>query len=95
MKDGFATTVLSSAKGDHFFGPGHNGEIATIDEHDYLPFHCHIQNATPSQRPLFIQELFWDDEGWPYMSNGGKGVLTSGRPSSETSRNASAVSTQP
>ena len=95
MKDGFATTVLSSAKGDHFFGPGHNGEIATIDGHDYLPFHCHIQNATPSQRPLFIQELFWDDEGWPYMSNGGKGVLTSGRPSSETSRNASAVSTQP
>ena len=95
MKDGFATTVLASAKGDHFFGPGHNGEIATIDGHDYLPFHCHIQNATPSQRPLFIQELFWDDEGWPYMSNGGKVVLTSGRPSSETSRNASPVVTQP
>ena len=72
MKDGFATTVVSSDKGDRFFGPGHNGEIVTIDGHDYLPYHCHIQNKTPNQRPLFIQELFWDDEGWPYVGNNGK-----------------------
>ncbi len=72
MKDGFATTVVSSDKGDYFFGPGHNGEIVTIDGHDYLPYHCHVQNTTPRQRPLFIQELFWDDEGWPYVGNNGK-----------------------
>ena len=72
MKDGFATTVLSSEKGDHFFGPGHNGEIVTIDGHDYLPYHCHIRNKTPRQRPLFIQEMFWDDDGWPYVGNNGK-----------------------
>ena len=72
MKDGFATTVISSGKGDHFFGPGHNGEIVTIGGHDYLPYHCHIQNKTPHQRPLFIQELFWDDDGWPYVGNNGK-----------------------
>ena len=72
MKDGFATTVISSDKCDRFFGPGHNGEIVTIDGHDYLPYHCHVQNDTPNQRPLFIQELFWDDEGWPYVGNNGK-----------------------
>ncbi len=72
MKDGFATTVVSSKEGDLFFGPGHNGEIVTIDGHDYLPYHCHIQNNTPRQRPLFIQELFWDDDGWPYVGNNGK-----------------------
>ena len=72
MKDGFATTVVSSTKGDRFFGPGHNGEIVTIDGHDYLPYHCHIRNKTPRQRPLFIQELFWDDDGWPYVGNNGK-----------------------
>ena len=72
MTKGFATTVVSSSKGDLFFGPGHNGEIVTIDGHDYLPYHCHIQNETPSQRPLFVQELFWDDDGWPYVGNNGK-----------------------
>ena len=72
MKDGFATTVISSDKGDRFFGPGHNGEIVTIRGHDYLPYHCHVQNATPNQRPLFVQELFWDEDGWPYAGNVGK-----------------------
>ena len=75
MKDGFATTVIFSDKDDRFFGPGHNGEILTIDGHDYIPYHCHIQGNTPRSRPLFIQELFWDDEEWPYVANGGKPAL--------------------
>ena len=43
-----------------------------VDGHDFIPYHCHIQNQTPRQRPLFIQELFWDDDGWPYVGNNGK-----------------------
>lgn len=42
MTDGFATPVAESKKGDRFLGPGHNGEIATIDGHDWIPFHCHV-----------------------------------------------------
>ena len=67
MKDGFATTVLESGKDDEFFGPGHNGEIVTINGRDYLPYHCHVRGDTPAARPLFIRELFWDADGWPYM----------------------------
>ncbi len=72
MKSGFATTVLSSDRGDRFFGPGHNGEIATIDGRDYLPYHCHVAGENARPRPLFVQEIFWDDEGWPFCANGGK-----------------------
>ena len=70
MKDGFATAVVSSGKDDLFFGPGHNGEIATIDGRDYLPFHCHVRGKSPKARPLFVQELFWDADGWPYVKDG-------------------------
>ncbi|MBQ3314527.1 MAG: family 43 glycosylhydrolase [Kiritimatiellae bacterium] len=70
MKDGFATAVVSSGKDDLFFGPGHNGEIATIDGRDYLPFHCHVRGKSPKSRPLFVQELFWDADGWPYVRDG-------------------------
>lgn len=65
MTDGFATTVLESKKGDRFFGPGHNGEIATIDGKDYIPHHCHVDGETPKLRPFFISELAWDADGWP------------------------------
>lgn len=67
MKDGFATTVLESKEGDMFFGPGHNGEITTINGRDYLPYHCHIDGDTPSARQLFIRELVWDKDGWPHI----------------------------
>ena len=69
MKDGFATTVLDSKKDDFFFGPGHNGEIFTIAGHDYLPYHCHIRGDTPAARPLFIGELLWDKDEWPYLKH--------------------------
>lgn len=65
MRDGFATTVLSSRENDHFYGPGHNGEIFTIGERDYMPFHCHVMGPTPNARPLFICEVRWDGDGWP------------------------------
>lgn len=65
MADGFATTVLKSGKGDMFFGPGHNGEIAAIDATDYMPFHCHVADDRPKERRLFIAKIFWDADGWP------------------------------
>ena len=67
MTDGFATVVLESKKGDRFFGPGHNGEIVTIKGRDYIPYHCHIAGETPKARPLFVSELLWDKDGWPYV----------------------------
>ena len=65
MTDGYATPVIESKKGDMFFGPGHNGEIVTIDGHDYIPFHCHVAGKNPKARPFFVTELTWDTDGWP------------------------------
>lgn len=68
MKDGFATTVMESKKGDRFFGPGHNGSIVTVDGKDYIPHHCHIAGKNPVARPFFVSELVWDEDGWPHAT---------------------------
>ena len=78
MAEGFATTVLSSKKGDKFFGPGHNGEIASIGGRDLLPHHCHVQGDNPKARPLFVTELTWDSDGWPKETQKGQLIDTVG-----------------
>lgn len=65
MTDGFATTVVSSRKGDAVFGPGHNAEIVTIGGRDYMPLHAHVEGENRQARPLFRVEIIWDDDGWP------------------------------
>ena len=70
LTDGFATPVITSEKGDFFYGPGHCGEIFTIDNRNYMFYHCHNQGVKPQQRPLMLQELMWDSYGWPYVEGG-------------------------
>lgn len=84
--DGYATMILRSEKEDEFFGPGHNGEIFTVKEgRTFIFYHCHWKGTSASghsstvwkgpayvPRPLFLQEIFWDDAGWPYFGNGGR-----------------------
>ena len=77
MKEGFAEKILSSRPGDRFYGPGHNGEIFTAPSgRTYMVYHCHDREIAPykpdgyNPRPLFLQEIFWDAEGWPYFETG-------------------------
>ena len=70
MVEGYATPVITSEKGDHFYGPGHCGEIFTKDGRDYIFYHCHNRNVKPHQRPLMMQEIKWDKSGWPYVEGG-------------------------
>lgn len=78
MADGYATPILTSGKDDEFFGPGHNGEIFTSKSgRDYMFYHCHWKKLAKQPggycpRPMFLQEIFWDADGWPYFKNGGK-----------------------
>ncbi len=67
MKEGFATAVHVSRKGDRLFGPGHNGDIFTIGGCDYIPYHCHLAGERPKERIMLIGKLLWDDEGWPHV----------------------------
>jgi len=83
---GYGTVILQSEKGDEFFGPGHNGEIFTsITGRTYVFYHCHWTGCKAREqqttvwekpgyvpRPLFLQEIFWDEGGWPYFGNNGK-----------------------
>ena len=77
MKEGFAETILRSRPGDRFYGPGHNGEIfASPSGRTYMIYHCHDREIAPyrrdasNPRPLFLQEILWDAEGWPYFETG-------------------------
>lgn len=87
LADGYGTVVLHSDEGDAFFGPGHNGEIfESPSGRTYLYYHCHVRGVERTDdddsnmstgrkyvpRLLFLQEVLWDAEGWPYFENGGK-----------------------
>ena len=71
MKDGLATPILCSEKGDYFFGPGHNAEIFTDKKgQDWILYHCHVGNEKPKARPMMLQRIFWGEDGWPYFKQG-------------------------
>ena len=70
MKDGYATPVIQSEKGDFFYGPGHCGEIFTNDGRDYIFYHCHNRSVKNHLRPMMLQEIKWDSFGWPYVKGG-------------------------
>lgn len=72
MSNGYAETILYSDNEDYYYGPGHNGEIVTdILGKTYMFYHCHNKDAIGSSsyipRYLMLQELLWDEEGWPYF----------------------------
>ena len=72
MDEGFATPILHSDKGDHFYGPGHCGEIFTAKNgKEYIFYHCHIDGSKQRiSRPMFISPIKWDKKGWPYIEGG-------------------------
>ena len=49
------------------WGPGHcAGIFETVDGKTWMLYHCHKGNGT-NDRQLFIQEILWDEKGWPYF----------------------------
>lgn len=72
MTDGFATTVLRADPGDDYYNPGHPGEILTdADGRTFLPhFIMHDVPDSESERPLWLDELKWDADGWPFVEGG-------------------------
>lgn len=77
LTEGHGTVILASGKDDEFFGPGHNAEIYTMaDGRDYMLYHCHWTGMLPPKqsryipRPMFVQEILWGEDGWPYFKDG-------------------------
>lgn len=72
MTEGNAVTVLSSDEGEHFYGPGHNGEIFSDRRgNEYLLYHCHnMDNDRASVRNTLLQRISWREDGWPFFQGG-------------------------
>lgn len=72
MTNGYATKILSSSRNDDFWGPGHNAEIFTdAAGKTYMYYHSHAKKLNKdTRRALMLQEILWDNEGWPYFEGG-------------------------
>ncbi len=61
---------------DTFAGPGHNAEIIEDDNSDTWFLYHAIDKAKPhlpkgaTRRPLMLDKLEWDDDGWPMIAGG-------------------------
>ena len=52
------------------WGPGHvGGIIEDKNGKTYILYHCH-DTTWDGGRKLFVQELLWDENGWPYVESG-------------------------
>lgn len=68
--DGYAETLLSS--GGELYGPGHNAPIfVDSDGKTWMLYHSHWTGMSSSAaRPMCIDEVLWDEDGWPYFNGG-------------------------
>lgn len=62
-------TILS--KSDKVYGPGHNSEIVKDDNGRYwMLYHGFQANDVDAGRVLFLDQVKWDANGWPYIESG-------------------------
>ncbi|MDF1573373.1 MAG: family 43 glycosylhydrolase [Bacteroidales bacterium] len=70
---GVPATLFLKGDGIRFVGPGHNGEIIVDDNGDEWFLYHAIEKDNPylpggaTRRPLMLDKIKWDDEGWPYL----------------------------
>lgn len=70
MDWGFASTILKPDSTKVYLGGAHTGEIFTDDAgNDYIYYQRQRANEMHF-RPLFLQRIFWDKNGWPYFKDG-------------------------
>lgn len=68
MLDNNFEVVIS--KGVRFVGTGHNSEIVTDDlGQDWMLYHA-IDITDPSGRKLMLDQIHWDENGWPSVNSG-------------------------
>lgn len=63
------TLVLSRSKA--VIGPGHNAGLVTDDEGNHWMLYHGFDAAEPNAgRKVYLDRVYWDKEGWPYIKNG-------------------------
>jgi len=77
MENGFEVVI---DKNDRFLGNGHNAEIVQDDAgRDWMLYHG-IDVNEPKKRVLMLDEILWDNDGWPYVHNSGTPSLEAEAP---------------
>lgn len=62
-------TILS--KSDMVLGPGHNSEVIEDDNgKTWILYHGFQASHPEAGRVLYLDELKWDQQGWPYIEQG-------------------------
>lgn len=59
-------------RGDNtFVGPGHNSRIITDDEgNDWILYHAYLKGQSEKGRMIILDQVKWDSQDWPVISNG-------------------------
>lgn len=78
--EGYAETIMSS--NGTLYGPGHNAQIFVDSSgKTWMLYHSHWTGMSSSAaRPMCLDEVLWDEDGWPYF-NGGTPSLSHVAPS--------------
>ncbi len=67
LDNNFEVVINKSVR---FAGTGHNSEIVKDDlGQDWILYHA-IDVTQPNGRKLILDQIHWDTEGWPYVTNG-------------------------
>lgn len=69
MLDNHYETLLTG--NDRWRGPGHNSEIVTDDEgQTWMLYHAYDAQDPGKGRVLLMDQLVWDEDGWPSVAGG-------------------------
>lgn len=77
LRDGEGTTILEG--GERFVGPGHNAVVTDDAGTDWIVYHA-IDAERPradsgvTRRPMLIDAISWDDDGWPTVAGAAPGT---------------------
>ena len=67
MHNGYSVVINSNAR---FVGNGHCSEIVKDNEGNDWIFYHGVDKDNPKGRVLLMDQIQWDDEGWPLVEGG-------------------------
>lgn len=63
------TTIMTG--NDRVAGPGHNSELVVDDNGAWwMLYHGFVRGKSGNGRVLFLDQVKWDNDGWPYIEGG-------------------------
>ena len=70
MDEGYASLILQPNATNIYLGGAHTGEIFVDKTGKTFIFYQRQLTGVQHYRPLFLQEIMWGDDGWPYFKDG-------------------------